>query len=98
MQTDKNNLVGSPHNTTDTTNGQATRSPNPIKLDARLARLLREFDFEVCGKAIFSLPIRGFTSRQYFGPCRDIFSAADHLIAIIRDDNYYNRLQQILQG
>lgn len=61
----------------------------------RVASLLREFDFEVRGKDIWTSRIGFMPARPFGRRCRDIFDGAEQLIPIIRYEDYQRRLRAI---
>ena len=67
--------------------------PKPFKSrrDERLEVLLRDYGFVMNGSALVMQGIRGFTSARIMGTFQSIFSAAEHLIPIIHEDEYTKR-------
>lgn len=69
-------------------------SEQNTQIERRILALLREFDFDVRGKDVWTRAI-GYMPARPFMRCRDIFDASERLIPIIRDDNYHRRLTAI---
>lgn len=67
----------------------------PSRHDKALARLLLDYGYRVDGNTIIQTRIRGFTSEQIFGHCRDLFDAAEQLIPIIHEKDYQERFLEI---
>lgn len=77
---------------------RATRVPLKRKssLDDRINTLLREYGFRLAGDTLINCGIRGFTSDSVMrGRYDSPLEAAEWLIPLVADDEYYNRLVAI---
>jgi hypothetical protein len=65
-------------------------------MDKKLNVLLRDFGYKLEGRVLISCGIKGYTSDQIVGNFNSFLSAAEYLIPIIREEEYYNRYRAIM--
>lgn len=64
--------------------------------DRKLAKLMHDYGYELRGTHLYSLGIRGFSSEwRMDSGYKSLFAAAESLIPIVRDDEYFSRFQRI---
>lgn len=64
--------------------------------DRKLSALMRDYGYELRGSHLYSLGIRGFSSEwRMDSGHKSLYAAAESLIPIIRDDEYFARFQRI---
>jgi hypothetical protein len=66
--------------------------PLETKFSKSLVQAMKDYGYEYQGTTLIRKAVKGFMPAHVMGKFNSAFAAAEHLIPIIRDDEYTNRV------
>lgn len=64
--------------------------------DKKLCKLISDFDFVYKNNELHTKSIRGFTTSRKIGTFYSALSAIEHLIPLVKDDEFFSRYSNIV--